>query len=104
MISVVVVLRVPHHVRRSHFILHLWEAGPALQPKGGEHVYLSSRRSIDPCGPASNRGGAAAVNFEGRTIRCHLLGTVPVNFLLVSLDQALYVRKLAERPRRPGLP
>jgi hypothetical protein len=41
-------MRVPHHVRRSHFLLRLYEVGPALQPKGGEHVYLSSRRNIDP--------------------------------------------------------
>ena len=43
------------------FLLRLCNAGPALQPKGGERVYLSSRRSIDPWGPASNRGMAPAV-------------------------------------------
>jgi hypothetical protein len=59
-----VMTRVPHHMRRSRFLLRLYETGPALQPKGGEHVYLSSRRNIDPGEPASNRGVAPAVNFR----------------------------------------
>jgi len=46
-VSVVFVSRVPHHVRRFRFLLRLYEAGPTLQPKGGEHIFLSSRRSID---------------------------------------------------------
>ena len=41
------VTRVPHQVRRSRFLLRPCEAGPALQPMEGEHVYLSSRRIID---------------------------------------------------------
>ncbi len=63
MVSEVDGLRVPHTVRRSHFLLRLCDVGPSLQPKGGEHVYLSSRRSIDPGGPASNRGGATVKNL-----------------------------------------
>ncbi len=47
-VYVVVVSRGPHQVRRSRFLLRLCEAGPVLQPVGGEHDYLSSRRSIDP--------------------------------------------------------
>ena len=43
-----VVTRVPHQVRRSRFLLRLWEVGHALQPMGEEHVYLSSRRIIGP--------------------------------------------------------
>ena len=43
-----VVLRVSQLVRRSRFLVCLYKVGPALLPKGGEHVYLSSRRSIDP--------------------------------------------------------
>ena len=54
------VTRVPHHVRCVRFLLRLCEAGHVLQPKGGEHVHLSSRRSIDPQGPASSRGMAFA--------------------------------------------
>ncbi len=50
-------------VRRSHFRLRLSKVGHVLQPMGGEHVYLSSRHSIDPRGPASRRGVAPAVNF-----------------------------------------
>ena len=38
------------------------------RPKGEEHVYLSSRRSVDPRGPASNRGRAPAVIF--RVVLC----------------------------------
>ena len=47
-ISVVVDVRIWYQVRHSHFLLRLCKVGPALQPKGGEHVYLSSRRSIVP--------------------------------------------------------
>ena len=47
-VYVVFVTRVPQLVRRSRFLLRIYKVGPALQPKGGEHVYLSSRRSIDP--------------------------------------------------------
>jgi len=65
---VVVVPRVPHQMRRSRFLIHLCKDGHALQPKGGEHVYLSSRCGIGPWGPASNRGMAPAVIF--RVVRC----------------------------------
>jgi len=44
-VYVVVVSRVPHHVRRSRFLLRLCEVGLALLPMGGDHDYLSS---IDP--------------------------------------------------------
>ncbi len=37
---VVVVTKVPHQMRRSRFLLRLCEAGLALQPKGGEYIYL----------------------------------------------------------------
>ena len=43
-----VVSRVPQLVRRSCFLQSLYKTGLALQPKGGEHVYLSYRRIIDP--------------------------------------------------------
>jgi hypothetical protein len=44
-----VVVGVWRQVRRSHFLLRLCEAaGSALQPKGEEHFYLSSRRNINP--------------------------------------------------------
>ena len=60
------------------FFLRLYEAGHTLQPKGGEHMYLSSRRSIDPRGPASNRGAAPAVKIRvvryGSTKRPYLRG------------------------------
>jgi len=46
--SDVVVLGLPHQVRLSHFLSRLYKASPALQPKGGEHIYLSSRRNMDP--------------------------------------------------------
>jgi hypothetical protein len=42
------VARVPQLVRRSRVMLSLYMIGPALQLKGGENVYLLSRRSIDP--------------------------------------------------------
>jgi hypothetical protein len=32
----------------SDFLLRLYEAGHVLQPKGGEHYFLSSRRSDGP--------------------------------------------------------
>ena len=48
MFYVMVMPRVPHKMRRSRFLLRLCEVVPALQPKEGEHVYLLSRRSIDP--------------------------------------------------------
>ena len=38
---------VPRQVRRSRFLVRLYEVGHALQRKEGEHVFLSSRRSID---------------------------------------------------------
>ena len=60
----VVVPRVPHHMRPSRFLSRLCEAGPPLQPKGGEHIYLSFRRSIDPGGSALNRGMSPAVIFR----------------------------------------
>ena len=64
LLYVVVVTRVPHQMRRSRFLLRLCEVGFALQPKGGEHIYPSSRYSIDPREPASNRGMAPAVIFR----------------------------------------
>jgi hypothetical protein len=43
-----VVTRVPQLVRRSGCLLCLYKDDNALQPKGGDHVYLSSRRNINP--------------------------------------------------------
>ena len=70
------VWRVPQQVRRSRFLLHLYETGRALQPKGGERVFLSSRLSIDPCGPASNRGGSPAGKIS--VVRYRTLSIIPV--------------------------
>ncbi len=63
-VFVCVLVRVPQQVLRSHFLLRLYTVGPLLQPMGGEHIYLSSRRSINPWGPASNPGAAPAVFFR----------------------------------------
>jgi hypothetical protein len=35
-----------------------------LQPKGGEHLWLSSHRHDDPWGPASSRGAVPAVKIS----------------------------------------
>ncbi len=52
---------VARFLRFLHFLLRLWEAGFVLQPSGGEHYYLSSRRRGDPLGLASSRAPVPAV-------------------------------------------
>ena len=48
----------------SYFPLRLCKAGPVLQPKGGEHTCLSSRRRDDPSGPASSREAVPVVKIR----------------------------------------
>ena len=78
--SVCVITRVPELVRRSRFLLCLYNVGPALQPKGGEIVYLLSRRIIDPWEPASNLGAAPVVQI--RVVRYKFLTISPYKILL----------------------